>query len=70
MGVPTFFSALFYFTFKQCFTHLFFPSSVKLSNVVIEKSTVALLPEHGLKIRTDHVSGSMTSKWHYKQNSW
>ncbi|XP_029203410.1 BPI fold-containing family C protein-like [Acropora millepora] len=44
--------------------------NVKLSNVVIEKSTVALLPEHGLKIRTDHVSGSMTSKWHYKQNSW
>ena len=64
------FSSFLYFTFTQCLFTYFFLSSVKLSNVVIEKSTVALVPEHGLKIRTDHVSGSMTSKWHYKQNSW
>lgn len=43
---------------------------IKLSNVVIQKSNVSLLAEHGLRITADKASGNIGAEWHYKESSW
>jgi len=45
-------------------------NNIKLSNVLIQKSKVSLLPEHGLQIVADHASGNVASDWHYKESAW
>jgi len=61
-------------TFKQkglVFTViLIFFFRIKLSNVVIQKSNVSLIPEHGLKLLADHASGNVEAAWHYKESAW
>ena len=43
---------------------------IKLSNVVIKKTNVSLLADHGLRISANEASGNMAANWHYKENSW
>ena len=43
---------------------------IKLSNVVIQKSNMSLVPEHGLKLLADHASGNVEAAWHYKESAW
>ncbi|KAJ7371792.1 hypothetical protein OS493_023132 [Desmophyllum pertusum] len=45
-------------------------NKIKLSDVVIQKSNVSLLPEHGLQISADKASGNVGAVWHYKESSW
>ncbi|KAM7443920.1 hypothetical protein ABFA07_007300 [Porites harrisoni] len=45
-------------------------SKIKLSNVVIQKSNMSLIPEHGLKLLADHASGNVEAAWHYKESAW
>ncbi|KAL9971785.1 hypothetical protein ACROYT_G017992 [Oculina patagonica] len=45
-------------------------NKIKLSNVVIQKSNVSLLPEHGLHITADKASGNIGAEWQYKESSW
>ncbi|XP_068718135.1 bactericidal permeability-increasing protein-like isoform X1 [Montipora capricornis] len=44
--------------------------NVKLSNVVLEKFKVSLLPDNALQIHANHASGNVASDWHYKESSW
>ena len=50
--------------------HCFNFSRIKLSNVVIQKSNVSLVPEHGLQLVADHASGNIEAAWHYKEGAW
>ena len=43
---------------------------IKLSNVVIQKSNMSLIPEHGLKLLADHAAGNVEAAWHYKESAW
>lgn len=45
-------------------------NQIKLSNVVIKKTNVSLLADHGLRISANEASGNMAANWHYKENSW
>lgn len=45
-------------------------SKIKLSNVLIQKSNVSLIPEHGLQLVADHASGNIEAAWHYKEHAW
>ena len=49
---------------------LFLLVSVKLSNVLIEKTKMALQAGHGLRLTTEDAGGNVNAKWHYKERSW
>lgn len=55
---------------KTIFLHRLIFLSIKLSNVLIQKSKVSLLAEHGLQIVADHASGNVAADWHYKESAW
>ena len=49
---------------------LFLPSSVKLSDVLIHKSKVAIQSSHGMKVITEDAAGNLNGKWHYREKNW